>query len=123
VPQVGEDLHAARLDLGGLRVLVLVDHVLLDGLGHQQVRLPGHPRRHERREVQAGAAVEQQLAVDHLVGGLEAEAVLRELAQRRIFERGHRGACYAAREARVADPLATRAWRTRSRGARGGPRV
>ena len=35
VPQVRDDVHAARLDLRRLRVLVLVDHVLVGGLGHQ----------------------------------------------------------------------------------------
>src|SRR6516162_62074 len=29
VPQIGEHVDAARFDLGGLRVLVLVDHVLV----------------------------------------------------------------------------------------------
>ena len=35
VPQVGQDGDAAPLELGGLRVLVLVDHVLVDAVGHQ----------------------------------------------------------------------------------------
>ena len=30
LPEVGQHVHAAPLDLGGLRVLVLVDHVLVD---------------------------------------------------------------------------------------------
>ena len=68
VPQVGEDRDAAPLELGGLRVLVLVDHVLVDALGHQLRGLRLHPRRDERGQVQPRAAVEQQLVVDQLVG-------------------------------------------------------
>ena len=102
MPELGEDVDAARLDLGGLRVLVLVDHVLVGRLRHQPVRLTRHPGRHERREVQPRAAVEQQLAGDHLIGGLEAQAAFSEPAQRWILERpDHRGACYAAPAGRV----------------------
>ena len=43
VPQVGQHVHAAPLDLGGLRVLVLVDHVLVDRQVHQPVDLPAPP--------------------------------------------------------------------------------
>jgi len=35
VPEIGDHVHAAILDLCGLRVLVLVDHVLVDRVGHQ----------------------------------------------------------------------------------------
>ena len=58
---------AARLELGGLRVLVLVDHVLVEALGHQPLGLRLHPRGDERREVQPRVAVEHQLVVDDLV--------------------------------------------------------
>ena len=58
VPQVGEHPHAARLDLGGLRVLVLVDHVLVERRRVEAVGLLVHPRGDERREVEAGVAVE-----------------------------------------------------------------
>ena len=67
MPEVGEDVHAAHLDLGRLRVLVLVDHVLVEALGHQLLGLRLHPGRHERRDVQARVAVEHQLVVDDLV--------------------------------------------------------
>ena len=69
---------AARLDLRGLRVLVLVDHVLVGRLGHQLAGGRRHPGGHERREVQPRAAVEQQLVGDQLVGDLAADAVFRE---------------------------------------------
>ena len=68
VPQPAEDLDASRLELGGLRILVLVDHVLVEALGHELLGLRVHPRRHERREVHARVAVEHQLVVDDLVG-------------------------------------------------------
>ncbi len=86
VEQVRHHVHAAPLDLGGLRVLVLVDHVLVEGLGHQAVGLGLHPRRDERREVQAGAAVEQQLVVDQAVRGLGPCAVFGHLELRDRLE-------------------------------------
>ena len=42
----------------------------------------GHPRRHERREVEPRAAVEQQLARDRLARELAAEPVLGERPRR-----------------------------------------
>ncbi len=82
VEQVGHDVDAPPLDLGGLRVLVLVDHVLVERLGHQLVGLGLHPCRDERRHVQPGTPVEEQFVVDEAVHGrrrrLEVgEAVLR----------------------------------------------
>ncbi len=83
VPQVGEDRHAPVLDGRGLRVLVLVDHVLVDGLGHQLVGLRLHPGRDEGGQVQPGAAVEQQLVVHQLVGDVGRDGMLGQGAQRR----------------------------------------
>ena len=79
VPQVAEDVHAAVLKLGGLRVLVLVDHVLLSALGHQRLGLWLHPRGDEGREVQPGVAVEDELITDDLKGRARQDAVLRQL--------------------------------------------
>ena len=62
------DVHAARFDLGGLRVLVLVDHVLGERLAHELLGLGLHPGGDEGREVQAGVAVEHELVVDQVVG-------------------------------------------------------
>ena len=70
VPEAAEDVDTAHLELGGLRILVLVDHVLVEALGHQPLRLRLHPRAHERGEVHAGVPVEHQLVVDDLVGDL-----------------------------------------------------
>ena len=44
VPQVGQDLDAAALELGRLGVLVLVDEVLVDAEVHQLVDLAAPPR-------------------------------------------------------------------------------
>ena len=67
VPQVGEDVEASLLDRRGLRVLVLVDHVLVERLHVELRRLRLHPRGDERREVLARVAVEEQLVVDDLI--------------------------------------------------------
>ena len=68
IEQLRDHVHAAAFDLGGLRILILVDHVLdhvlVERLGHQPVSLGLHPRRHERGQLQPGAAVQQQLVVD-----------------------------------------------------------
>jgi hypothetical protein len=75
---VPDDVHAAVLKLGGLRVLVLVDHVLGRALGHQLLGLGLHPRGDERRQVQPGVAVENQLVPDDLQRGARQHAVLRQ---------------------------------------------
>ena len=69
IPQLGEHVDAAQLEFGGLRVLVLVDHVLVEALRHQSVGLGLHPRRDERGQVQPGVPVEHQMVVHDLVGG------------------------------------------------------
>ena len=77
VPQVGQHVHAAALELGRLGVLVLVDQVLVDGDVHQAMDLGLLPRLAEGGQVLAGVAVEHQLVDDglerlvgpHLLGG------------------------------------------------------
>ena len=68
VEEVGHHRHAPRLDRRGHRVLVLVDHVLVERLGHQLLGLGVHPGRDEGGEVEPRAAVEHQLVVDEAVG-------------------------------------------------------
>src|SRR5215203_1178206 len=68
VPKAAQHVDAAHLKLGRLGVFVLVDHVLVEGLGHQPLGLGLHVRGHKRREVQAGVAVEHELIMDYLVG-------------------------------------------------------
>ena len=74
VPQPAQHVHAAHLDLSGARVLVLVDHVLVERLGHEPLGLRLHPRGHERGEVQAGVAVEHELVVHELVRGVRVDS-------------------------------------------------
>ena len=103
VPQVGEDRHAAPLDLGGLRVLVLVDHVLVGALLHQGERLRLHPGRDEGGEVEPGAAVQQQLVLDQLVGDVGGHRIVvqRDLRQRDLVTDGRIG--QADQRVRVGD--------------------
>jgi hypothetical protein len=69
VPQPGKDVHTAQLKLGGLRILILVDHVLGVALGHQLLGLLFHPGSDERGQVEPGVAVEDELITYHLQGG------------------------------------------------------
>ena len=85
VPEVGEDVDAAHLELGRLRVLVLVDHVLVEALGHQLLGLRLHPGGDEGRQVEAGVAVEHQLVVDDLVGDVGRQLAVRELVPRNLL--------------------------------------
>jgi hypothetical protein len=54
-------VHAPPLDLGGLRVLILVDHVLAGRKRHQAHHLRLHPGLAERGQVLARVAIEHQL--------------------------------------------------------------
>ena len=83
VPQVGHHVDAAPLDLGGLRVLVLVDHVLVDRELHQPVDLGLLPGLAEGGQVLAGVAVEHDLVGDHLEGVLGRDLLLGEPVLRR----------------------------------------
>jgi hypothetical protein len=82
VPEVAEDVHAAHLELGRLRVLVLVDHVLVEALGHELLGLGLHPRAHKCRHVEARVPVEHQLVVDDLVGEIRRHLAFGKLVAR-----------------------------------------
>ncbi len=64
VEEVGEHADAALLDLGGLRVLGVVDEVAVQVLGDDLLRLGLHPGGHERRQVALRDAVEHELLGD-----------------------------------------------------------
>ena len=64
VEEVGQHADAALLDLGGLRILGVVDEVAVQVLRDHPLRLRLHPRRHERRQVAHRDAVEHQLLPD-----------------------------------------------------------
>jgi hypothetical protein len=82
VPESAEHVHAARLDLRRLRVLVLVDHVLVETLGHQPLGLRLHPGSHEGRDVHTRVPVQHQLVVDDLVGDVGRQFSVRQLVPR-----------------------------------------
>jgi hypothetical protein len=69
-------VHAAPLDLGALRVLVPVDHVLVDRQRHQGENLGFLPRLAERGQVLAGVAVEDQL-VRHQLERVSGQGLVR----------------------------------------------
>ena len=94
VPQPREHVHAAQLELGRLRVLVLVDHVLVERLGHEAVGLRLHPGRHERGQVEPRVAVEHELVVDDLVGGVGRHAAGRQSVTRHARELGRKDRRY-----------------------------
>ena len=68
IPEPAQDVDAAQLQLCGLRVLILVDHVLVEALGHESLGLRFHPRADERRQVEAGVPVQHQIVMNDLVG-------------------------------------------------------
>ena len=76
VPEVREDAPAAGLDLRGLRIFVLVDHVLVDGLRVELLGAVVHPRGHEGREVEACVAIQHRLVVDQLIGHVREQLAL-----------------------------------------------
>ena len=61
IPQVSHHMHAPPFDLGGLRVLVSVDHVLIDRQRHQGMNLGFLPRLAERGQVLPRVPVEHHL--------------------------------------------------------------
>ena len=84
VPQIGHHVHAPPLDLGGLRVLVPVDHVLVDRQRHERQDLGFLPRLAERGQVLPGVAIEHQLI------GHQLERVPGQRSLRREPVLGHR---------------------------------
>ena len=70
MPEVADHVDAAHLHEGRLRILVLVDHVLVERLRHELLGIGVHARGHERRQVEARVAVQHELVVDDLVGDL-----------------------------------------------------
>ena len=83
MPEVGQHMDAASLDLGRLRILVLVDHVLVDALRHQLGNLRLRPRLAKGGEILAGVAVEHQLVMND---GVSVPGILRALGE---FVFGH----------------------------------
>ena len=59
-----QQVHAAAFDLRSCRILVLVDHILVEAEIHQLVDPIVEPRLAKRREILPGVAVEHQLVDD-----------------------------------------------------------
>ena len=66
IPQIRNHVDAPAFDLGGLRILVLVHHVLVDAFIEKTMDLRLGPCLAEGRQVLARIAVEQQLVEDGL---------------------------------------------------------
>ena len=79
VPQIGQHVDAALFDGRGLRILILVDHVLVGGLVHELPDLGFDPGGAEGGEILLRVAVEDELIVDGLVDGLRILPALGEL--------------------------------------------
>ena len=84
VPQCRDHLPAARLDRRRLGILVLVDHVLVGGLGVELVGERVHPGADEGREIQSRVAVQHRFVVDDLVGGLGQRLAGRKHVERKV---------------------------------------
>ena len=91
IPEAAERVDAAHLELRRLRVLVLVDHVLVEALGHEPLGLRLHPGGDEGREVHPRIAVEHQLVVDDLIGDIRRHLAVRDPMPRDVvaFQREH----------------------------------
>ena len=87
VPEPAQDVDAPHLDVGGSRVLVLVDHVLVERQRHELAGLRLHPGRHEGREVEARVAVEHELVGDHLGRRFGLDRVRGQLQMREVAGR------------------------------------
>jgi hypothetical protein len=79
VPEIGEHVNAALFDGCGLRVFILVDHVLVGGLVHDLLDFGFDPGGAEGGEILLGVAVEDELIVNSLIDGLRVLLFFREL--------------------------------------------
>ena len=68
MPEVGENPQTTLFEFGGLRVLILINHILLGTLLHQLERLGLHPGTHKGGEIQTCIAIQHQVIVHQLVG-------------------------------------------------------
>ncbi len=93
VPEPGEDVDAAHLELRRLRVLVLVDHVLVEALRHQLPRLGLHPGGHERGQVEPALPSSISSSAIDLVGEVRRHLAGRHVVawDRLTLEREQRG--------------------------------
>jgi hypothetical protein len=95
VEEVREHPDAALLDLGGARILGVVDEVAVRVLGDDPLRLGLHPRGHEGGEVALGNAVEDHLLADQPQRVQRRHRLVRDLVVRDVLE--HEAAAKADR--------------------------
>ena len=82
IPKPGQHAQAAILQLGGLGIFVLIDHVFVGALAHQMQRFWLHPGADKGRQIEHGVAIQHQVVVDELVGQIGVQAMLRQLIAR-----------------------------------------
>ena len=85
VEEVGEHAHAALLDLGGARVLRVVDEVAVQVLGDDPLRLRLHPGRDERGQVARRVTLEREVLVHEPHGVGRGHPVLGERRARHLL--------------------------------------
>ncbi len=84
-------MDAARLEFGRLGILVLVDHVLIDGEIHDLVDLGLLPCLAERRQVLAGVSVQEELVLNDMEDVRGQAFLLGELVFRQRLRQGPAG--------------------------------
>ena len=67
---MGDHVDTPILNLGGNRVLVHVDVVFIDGVHDELVAFGLHPRGDEGCQIETWVAIQHELVVDDLKGGL-----------------------------------------------------
>lgn len=108
VPEIGKHAQTALLQIGGLRVFILVDDVFVAAFLHQSPGFGLHPGAHKRGQIQPCVAIQHQVGMNQLIGHIPGHTVLPEsLARQVVRQVGGAGACpQLAAQSRVG-PLRT----------------
>src|SRR5258708_456764 len=78
MPQPGENIDTALLNFGGLRVLILINHILVERLRHQSFCFWLHPGGDEGGQVEPGIAIEDQFIMDQAISDIGCHFLGRE---------------------------------------------
>jgi hypothetical protein len=78
MPEIGNDLETAFLNLSGLGIFILINHIFFRTFLHQPPRLRLHPGAHKSGQVEPGIAIEHQVIVDQLITQIGAQALFRQ---------------------------------------------
>ena len=84
IPEIGEHVDAALFDGRGLRIFILVDHVLVGGLVHELLDFGFDPGGAEGGEILLRVAVEDELVMDGLIDRLRVMLCLRGTDRSRV---------------------------------------